>query len=78
MIAPLSIFEPADGPLRVVEVVGDDSVSHRLRELGMGSGSTVSIVRPGRPAIVEIGGPRYALGSELLERVLVQPVGLVS
>ncbi len=75
MIAPLSLFNPSDGPLQVIEILGDDADSRRLRELGMGTGSTVCVVRQGRPSIVDLGGPRFAIGAELLERVLVQPAG---
>ena len=64
-----------DGPLTVTEVLGEDGESRRLGELGLCLGRTVSVIRGGNPAIVEIDGSRLAISRALLERVRVLPLG---
>ncbi len=59
--------------LTVCEVRGNDCESRRLSELGICLGRTVTIVRSGNPAILEMDGSRFALSSDLLERVVVTP-----
>jgi Fe2+ transport system protein FeoA len=71
--APLSTFSPADGELIVVEVCDLDGNVKRLCELGFCPGKRVSVMRRGDPAIVAIGKSRFALGAELLSRVMVRP-----
>jgi Fe2+ transport system protein FeoA len=61
------------GRLTVCAVRGSDCESRRLCELGLCLGRTITIVRPGNPAILEVDGSRFALSSDLMERVVVAP-----
>ncbi|KAA0210684.1 ferrous iron transport protein A [bacterium] len=72
-IAPLAVFSEHDGPLEIVQVLGDDASSRRLCELGCCVGKHVRVVRRGDPAIVSIGGSRFALAGELQDRVFAKP-----
>ncbi|MBK9973324.1 MAG: ferrous iron transport protein A [Planctomycetes bacterium] len=71
--APLNLFRAADGELEVVEVSTEDGSTKRLCELGICPGKRISVVRQGNPALVAVGGSRFALAAELMQRVLVRP-----
>lgn len=72
LIAPLAIFGENDGALEIVQVVGDDASSRRLCELGCCVGKQVRIIKRGDPAIISIGGSRFALAGELQNRILAR------
>lgn len=71
-VASLPVFRPDDGPLEIVEVRGDDGASRRLCELGLCVGKTVTLLKAGDPAIVVLGGSRFALGGELQDRIFAR------
>jgi Fe2+ transport system protein FeoA len=73
-IAPLAVFSEHDGFLEIVQVLGDDAHSRRLCELGFCVGKRVSVVTRGDPAIMNLGGSRFALAGELQERIFARPV----
>jgi Fe2+ transport system protein FeoA len=73
-LAPLAIFDAADGWLEVVEVHDVDGQTKRMCELGICPGKRIRVIRQGDPAIIGIGESRFALATELLSRVFVRPV----
>lgn len=72
--APLTAFDRHDGVLEVVELLGHDIHALRLGELGLCAGRTLSVVRPGDPAIVIVGEARLAIAADLQLRLFVAPV----
>ena len=73
VITPLTLFDRRDGLLTVDEVVGHDGSARRLGELGLCEGRSLSVVRGGDPAIVEVDGSRLALSRDLQSRIFVRP-----
>jgi ferrous iron transport protein A len=59
--------------VRVISVAGGRGVHRRLRELGIGSGSSVKVVQnSGGPVIVLIGESRMGLGRGVADKILVE------
>ena len=75
LVAPLAVFSEYDGVLEITGVLGDDACAHRLTALGFCAGKQVTVIQRGDPAILSVGGSRFALASELQERIYVCPVG---
>jgi Fe2+ transport system protein FeoA len=73
-VQPLTRF-PLDVPARIVQVAVDDARrSDRLAGLGLIPGSVVLVVQR-RPAfVVEVGETTLALGEEVAEHILVEPL----
>lgn len=72
--APLSLFQPEDGELEVVEVLAEDGSTRRMCELGICTGRRIRVVRSGDPALVAVAGSRFALARDLTSRVFVRPL----
>ena len=74
LVAPLGIFSEHDGLLEITQILGDDPCAHRLSALGFCAGKRVMVIRRGDPAILSVGGSRFALAGELQERIYACPV----
>lgn len=62
------------GSASVVTEVLDSPHQARLMEIGFFPGALVEMVTPGDPAIVDVGGCRFALAKQLLRGVIVAPL----
>ena len=60
----------------IAEITGEPSWVHRLAELGIRTGCRVSVLQAGKPCLVEIGGVRISLRSDLATHILVRPLGV--
>ena len=56
----------------VAEVQGESGWVSRMAELGLRAGSRLKILQPGSPCLLEVGGSRLSLRSNL--QILVRPV----
>lgn len=66
---------PMGQPLRLLAVRGDHKVVHRLAELGLTPGVTLTVVQAaGGPLLVAVRGARIAIGRELAEQIEVAPL----
>lgn len=66
---------PVGQPLRLVVVRADHKVTHRLAELGLTPGVTLSVVQAtGGPLLVAVRGARIAIGRELARQMEVAPL----
>jgi ferrous iron transport protein A len=62
-------------PLRLVAVHPDRKLAHRLAELGLTPGVTVTVVQDaGGPLLVAVRGARIAIGRELAQQIEVTPL----
>jgi Fe2+ transport system protein FeoA len=60
----------------VAEVCGEATWVHRLAELGMRIGTRLRVLQAGSPCLLQIGGVRLSLRSDLATRILVHPLGV--
>ncbi len=58
----------------VAEVQGESGWVSRMAELGLWAGSRLKILQPGSPCLLEVGGSRLSLRSNLAVQILVRPV----
>lgn len=66
---------PMGQPLRLLAVRGDHKVVHRLAELGLTPGVSLTVVQAaGGPLLVAVRGARIAIGRELAEQIEVAPL----
>lgn len=56
---------------RVTDVIGDENLVHRLREMGLGIGSEIRMIRPGNPCIIGIGRQRLGIRCDELASIFV-------
>ncbi|HEV2947109.1 MAG TPA: FeoA family protein [Gemmataceae bacterium] len=56
----------------VAEVQGESGWVSRMAELGLRAGSRLKVLQPGSPCLLEVGGSRLSLRSNL--QILVRPV----
>ena len=62
-------------PLRLLSVHADRKVAHRLAELGLTPGVTLTVVQAaGGPLLVAVRGARVAIGRELAQQIEVAPL----
>lgn len=62
-------------PMRLVAVHADHKMVHRLAELGLTPGVTLTIVQAaGGPFLVAVRGARIAIGRELAQQLEVAPL----
>lgn len=63
-------------PLRLVAVRAEHKLVHRLAELGLTPGVTLSIVQDaGGPLLVAVRGARIAVGRDLAQQIEIAPLG---
>ena len=60
----------------IAEITGEPSWVHRLAELGVRTGCRVCVLQGGSPCLVEIGGVRISVRSDLATHILVRPRGV--
>lgn len=78
--SPAPLAHPLAGarigqPLRLLAVHAERKVVHRLAELGLTPGVTLTVVQAaGGPLLVAVRGARVALGRELAEQIEVAPL----
>jgi Fe2+ transport system protein FeoA len=60
----------------VAEVTGDPALVGRMAELGVRSGSRLQVLQPGSPCLLQVGGCRLSLRTDLATQVLVRPVAV--
>lgn len=66
---------PIGQSLRLLAVRGDHKVVHRLAELGLTPGVSLTVVQAaGGPLLVAVRGARIAIGQELAEQIEVAPL----
>lgn len=72
----LSLAGAAVGqPLRLVAVRADHKLVHRLAELGLTPGITLSVVQDaGGPLLLAVRGARIAIGRDLAQQIEVAPL----
>ena len=70
-ILPLNLLVPGQSG-RICDVSGEESLVHRLEELGLRPGVDVRMVRPGQPCIVAVDDQRYSLRADENALVLVE------
>ncbi len=58
----------------IVTVLGRAELVHRLNELGLRTGSEISVIQAGCPCIIRLAGQTLCFRSNELLRVLVRPV----
>ncbi len=59
---------------RVVDLMGDCSCLHRLKEMGLEVGSVVTMLVPGRPCVLGVDGRRMSLRVDCEADILVEPL----
>lgn len=74
---PLSLLRAGQSG-RVGEILGNVELVHRLREMGLCSGATVCMIRPGSPCIIGLDGHRLGFRCDDLARVLVRVPAMAS
>jgi ferrous iron transport protein A len=57
---------------QVCDVLGSQEIVTRLREMGLGEGSQLRMIRPGRPCLVAIGNQRLSFRFEEELVILVE------
>lgn len=66
---------PIGQPVRLLAVRGDHKVVHRLAELGLTPGVSLTVIQAaGGPLLVAVRGARIAIGRELAEQIEVAPL----
>lgn len=67
----------SQGEYLVTNITGDEQHRHRLSEMGLIIGSTISVIASpsDNMTVVKIGGGRMALSSGTSENVWVKPLG---
>lgn len=66
---------PIGQPVRLLAVRSDHKVVHRLAELGLTPGVSLTVVQAaGGPLLVAVRGARIAIGRELAEQIEVAPL----
>jgi Fe2+ transport system protein FeoA len=58
----------------VAHLVGDESESERLRDLGVREGAIVTVLRDGDPLVIKIDEARFGIGRSAAMNVLCQIV----
>jgi ferrous iron transport protein A len=64
-----SLLENEQGRICLVE--GNESLVHRLREMGLREGAQVRMIRPGKPCLIHVNDHRISLRADELITVLV-------
>ncbi len=59
-VLPLELLK-ANEEASIVELIGDESLIHRLAEMGFRIGANIRMVRPGAPCLLAIDGKRLSL-----------------
>ncbi len=70
-VVPLEMLR-ANERACIVEMVGDSKQMHRLEEMGLREGSSIRMVRPGRPCLLAIDGKRISLRLDEAADILVE------
>jgi ferrous iron transport protein A len=67
---------PTGHPVRLIEIDAGRNLRHRLTELGLTPGVTLTIVQDdGGPLLVTVRESRVALGRGMAEKILVREIG---
>lgn len=62
-------------PLRLLEVRAGHKLAHRMAELGLTPGVSLTIVQDaGGPLLIAVRGARMAIGRDLAEQIQVAPI----
>ena len=64
----------AESRVRVIDVSGTRKLVHRLAALGVVPGAEITVVRPGSPSLISIGGAKVALGENAAQLILVEKI----
>lgn len=75
-LSPLPLTLAGEGvTVRLVGITGSQRIAHRLAELGLTPGVTVTVLRDnGGALLIAVGDTRLALSYGLAQSVLVTPV----
>ena len=71
-LMPLQLLQSGEWA-DVAEVIGEPSWIGRLAELGIRAGIRLRVLQPGSPCLVQVGGARLSLRTDLATHILVQP-----
>jgi ferrous iron transport protein A len=67
---------PPGHPVRLIEIDAGKALRHRLTELGLTPGVTLTVVQDdGGPLLVTVRESRVALGRGMAEKILVREIG---
>lgn len=72
-LLPLELLNPGEWA-DIAEVCGEPAWVHRLAELGIRAGCRVCVLQAGSPCLLQIGGVRVCIRSDLATQILAQPV----
>nr|BCW99993.1 MAG: hypothetical protein KatS3mg041_0040 [Bacteroidota bacterium] len=72
----VSLADCAAGVRVLVRHILDESYGVRLRELGIGEGMELRVLRGPDPLLLHVRESRLALGRELARRIWVEPIQL--
>ena len=70
-VVPLDLLIEQESGV-VLEVVGAEATVHRLCEMGLSTGTTVRMVRPGSPCLIQVGEKKLSLRIEEEFEILVE------
>jgi ferrous iron transport protein A len=62
----------------IAEVTGEPKWVSRMAELGLRVGSVLKLLQPGSPCLLEIGGCRLSLRTDVALQILVRPVAVAA
>lgn len=59
-LLPLNMLKAGE-TASIVDLVGESSQVHRLQEMGLRTGATIRMLKPGAPCVVALDGKRLSL-----------------
>lgn len=69
----LSAVRPGSS-VRVLQLVGEEGLCHRLREMGFTENSVVRCLQSGGGCVCQIQHSRVGLSSQLASQIVVEPL----
>jgi Fe2+ transport system protein FeoA len=73
-LVPLEYLEVGEWA-EIAEVAGEPAAVQRLAEFGVRCGCRIHVLQAGSPCLLQLGGVRLSLRSDLATHVLAQPLG---
>ena len=64
----------ADSRVRITDVSGARKLVHRLAALGVVPGAEITVMRPGSPSLISIGGAKIAIGEDAARLIRVEEI----
>ena len=70
-LIPLDLLNAGEHA-RIVQIDGDQTLVTRLREMGLHDDVTITMIQPGQPCIIGLGGHRLSFRGEDAAVILVE------